>query len=134
MPGQSSHVIPGRAPPLPDVTDIMSPTNLSRRQGVASRQLLYIVLLCTALFSGPLNVAVDRPTFSAGRSSYAFHASNAVSGHRMKPSFYYCYQSYMTVNPWWSVDLGNTMLVTSVVITSPVTHGKSCLFMIETKI
>ncbi len=43
MPGQSIHVIPGGAPPIQDVTDIMSPTKLSRRQGVASRQLLYFV-------------------------------------------------------------------------------------------
>ena len=78
-------------------------------------------------------MAVDRPTFSIGTFSCAFEPSNAVSGHRMKPSLDYCYLSPMKLNPWWSVDLGNSMLVTSVVITSAVPIGKCCLFMSKTK-
>ena len=78
---------------------------------------------------GPLNVAVDRPTFSIGTHSYKNKASLAVSGHRMKPSLDYCYQSNFKLNPWWSVDLGSPMLVTSVVITSVATAGTCCLFM-----
>ena len=55
MPIQNSHVIPGGAPLVQDVTDIMSPTNHSRRQGVASRQPLYLFKINVRNKNGILN-------------------------------------------------------------------------------